>query len=294
MLQEQKKSGLEETRQTHEADRFAVDGIRVDDALRSSVIDQMARHSSVRSFDSGRPMPAGLTSVLVAAAQSGSTSSNFQSWSVVEVVDPERKQHMRKLCDDQAFIEEAPLFLAFCADVYRHKWVTNRQGYPFGSDYLELLLVSVIDSAIACQNAALAAESLGLGCCMVGAIRNRPRDVAEYLGLPKGVFATIGLAVGYPADRNEVKPRLPQRAIWHRERYSAESLEEAAMEYDERMAKTSIYEGRRVVVDDVTPAPEDDTDHYGWIEHTARRMARGNYLRRDLADFLRSHGFVLD
>lgn len=276
------------------ADRFVVDGINVDDVLRTPVIDQMARHSSVRSFDSERTLPDGLTSVLVAAAQSGSTSSNFQSWSVVEVVDPTRKRHMRELCDDQAFVEEAPLFLAFCADVYRHKWVTDRQGYAFGSDYLELLLVSVIDSAIACQNASLAAESLGLGCCMVGAIRNRPREVAAYLDLPKGVFATIGLAIGHPTDRNEVKPRLPQRAVWHRERYSMEPLEGAVSEYDERMAQTSIYKGRRVPVEGVTPAPEDDSGHYGWMEHTARRMARGNYLRRDLAAFLRSHGFVLD
>ncbi|GIQ65236.1 NADPH-dependent oxidoreductase [Paenibacillus cisolokensis] len=275
-------------------DRFSIDGLPVFEALRNPVIDQMTRHSSVRHFDPDRPLPEGLVEMMMASAQSAPTSSNFQSWSVVVIRDPERKRRMRELCDNQAFIEQAPLFLAFCADSYRHKYVTARQGYRFGSDYLELLLVSVIDSALAAQNAALAAESLGLGCCMVGAIRNRAREVAEFLELPPSVFATIGLAVGYPASPSSVKPRLPQSVVVHQEKYSPAGMEQGIDAYDKRMAQTDIYKGRRVRIPGVTPEPEQDTGHYGWAEHTARRMARGNDFRRDLAPFLKEHGFVLE
>ncbi|ALS26428.1 FMN reductase [Paenibacillus sp. 32O-W] len=275
-------------------DRFSIDGLPVFETLRNPVIDQMTRHSSVRHFDPDRPLPEGLVEMMMASAQSAPTSSNFQSWSVVVIRDPERKRRMRELCDNQAFIEQAPLFLAFCADSYRHKYVTARQGYRFGSDYLELLLVSVIDSALAAQNAALAAESLGLGCCMVGAIRNRAREVAEFLELPPSVFATIGLAVGYPASPSSVKPRLPQSVVVHQEKYSPAGMEQGIDAYDKRMAQTDIYKGRRVRIPGVTPEPEQDTGHYGWAEHTARRMARGNDFRRDLAPFLKEHGFVLE
>lgn len=275
-------------------DRFSLDGAPVFEALRNPVIDQMTRHSSVRSFDSGRELPEGVVEMMMASAQSAPTSSNFQSWSVVVIRDPERKKQMQELCDNQGFIGEAPLFLAFCADTYRHRQVTAKQGYRFGSDYLELLLVSVIDSALAAQNAALAAESMGLGCCMVGAIRNRAREVAELLELPHGVFATAGLAVGYPSRPSGVKPRLPQSVVVHREKYSADSMEEGIAAYDERMAKTDIYKGRRVRIPGVTPEPEQDTGPYGWAEHTARRMARGNEFRRGLAPFLKEHGFVLE
>ncbi|MGG4033888.1 nitroreductase family protein [Paenibacillus cisolokensis] len=275
-------------------DRFSIDGLPVFEELRNPVIDQMTRHSSVRHFDPDRPLPEGLVEMMMASAQSAPTSSNFQSWSVVVIRDPERKRRMRELCDNQAFIEQAPLFLAFCADSYRHKYVTARQGYRFGSDYLELLLVSVIDSALAAQNAALAAESLGLGCCMVGAIRNRAREVAEFLELPPSVFATIGLAVGYPASPSSVKPRLPQSVVVHQEKYSPAGMEQGIDAYDKRMAQTDIYKGRRVRIPGVTPEPEQDTGHYGWAEHTARRMARGNDFRRDLAPFLKEHGFVLE
>lgn len=275
-------------------DRFAVDGIPADPAVRTAVIDQIALHASCRSFDRGRPLPDGLVPVLAAAAQSASTSSNFQSWSVVQVTDSARKATLAGYCDDQAFIDQAPLFLVFCADTYRLRWLTRRQGYAFGSDYLELLMVSVVDSALACQNAALAAESLGLGCCMVGAIRNRPQDVAELLALPPGVFATIGLAVGYPARPPAVKPRLPQSVVLHREQYSTAGLEAGVAAYDERMARTSIYNGRRVPRPGLPPDAPPDSDPYSWAEHTARRMARGHEARRKLAGFLRRHGFGLD
>lgn len=276
-------------------DRYTIDALPVFESLRNPVIDQMVTHSSVRSFDPERALPEGMVETMVTAAQSASTSSNFQSWSVVVVRDPERKAKLQELCDNQAFVGQAPLFLVFCADTYRHQHVTRKQGYDFGSNYLELLLVSMMDSALAVQNASLAAESVGLGCCMVGAIRNRAREVAELLELPPGVFATVGLAVGYPAKpRGAVRPRLPQAIVAHEERYSLEKLEDGLAAYDERMAGTGAYEGRRVRIEGVTPNPEQDTAYYSWLEHTARRMARGNEFRRDLAPFLREHGFVLE
>lgn len=280
--------------QTTVKDRFTVDSLRVFEALRTPVIDQITRHVSVRSFESGRELPEGTVEMMMAAAQSSSTSSNFQSWSAVVIRDPERKQKMQELCDNQRFIGQAPLFIAFCADSSRHKWVTEQKGYPFGSNYLELLLVSVIDSALACQNAALAAESMGLGCCMVGAIRNHAREVSEFLELPDGVFATIGLAVGYPASKNEVRPRLPQSVIVHEEKYNTSTREEGIAAYDDSMVNTDIYKGRKIHIPGLTPDPEQDTAPYGWSEHTARRMARGNDMRRDLATFLKEIGFVLE
>ena len=63
----------------------------------------------------------------------------------------------------------------------------------------------------------------GLGTVFVGAIRNHPDRVAAELGLPPHAVAAFGLAVGVPdpAERAGVKPRLPQAAVVHRERYDA-------------------------------------------------------------------------
>ena len=71
---------------------------------------------------------------------------------------------------------------------------------------------SDVDAALAAQNAAIALESLGLGCCYIGAMRNDPERVAKLLGLPPQCFVLFGLCVGYATDqaRGEVKPRLAQ------------------------------------------------------------------------------------
>ncbi|WP_405064693.1 hypothetical protein OG474_42570 [Kribbella sp. NBC_01505] len=61
-----------------------------------------------------------------------------------------------------------------------------------------------------------------MGTVFVGAIRNKPLEVAAELGLPPNVFPVFGLTVGHPdrVDETAVKPRLPQDAVLHREQYS--------------------------------------------------------------------------
>jgi nitroreductase len=263
-------------------------------ALESPVIELMRRHRSVRFFDTGRALPEGTVETLVSAAQASSTSSNMQMWSVVVVADPEKRRTIQGYCRNQAFIGEAPLFLVFCADTCRLRHVAKRQGYAVRYGRVDFLLAAAIDSAIACQSAVLAAESLGLGCCMVGGVRNRAREVAKLLELPPGVFGSVGLAVGYPRRLNPLKPRLTPLAMIHIDRYSTERFDDAIDRYDAIMATTGIYDGRRVQVPNVTPPPERDTGHYGWAEHTGRRLHRGNASRHDVGPFLEDQGFELE
>jgi hypothetical protein len=69
--------------------------------------------------------------------------------------------------------------------------------------------------------------NLGLGSVFVGAVRNRPDEIAAGLGLPPHTVAAFGLAVGEPdpAENAAVKPRLPQAAVLHHERYDAASAD---------------------------------------------------------------------
>jgi hypothetical protein len=65
-------------------------------------------------------------------------------------------------------------------------------------------------------------------------MRNKPAEVAAELGLPPNVMAVFGLCVGWPdpAVPAEVKPRLPQTAVLHREQYSPAAEPEAIAAYD--------------------------------------------------------------
>jgi nitroreductase len=191
-------------------------------------------HRSVRGF-LPKVLPEGTLELLIAAAQSASTSSNLQLWSVIAVEDPAHKAHLSELAGQQGFIREAPLLLVWLADLARLTAIaTQRQSPVEGIHYVEEFIVGVVDAALAAQSAAIAAESLGLGCCYVGAMRNLPEQVAAALTLPPHVFAVFGMAVGYPDPAREtgVKPRLPQSVVLHRERYGSASQDADISRYN--------------------------------------------------------------
>ncbi|MFT4259127.1 NADPH-dependent oxidoreductase [Microbacterium sp.] len=202
-------------------------------------------HRSVRAFDS-RPLAPATVDTLIAAAQSASTSSNLQSWSVVVIRDESRKSEVAALAGDQQFIRDAPLFLVFVADWARGAAISRGRGEAAeGIDYFDSTLVATIDAAIAAQNAVVAAESLGLGAVFVGAVRNHPDELAALLGLPHASYPVVGVAVGWPDEHRpaRVKPRLPQSVVRHDESYAAASDDDLAV-YDEALRLFNQSQGR--------------------------------------------------
>jgi len=202
-------------------------------------ISLLLSHRSVRSY-LPKALPPGTIETLVASAQSASTSSNLQTWSVIAVEDPKRKARLAELAGSQKHIVEAPLFLVWVADLSLLEMIGERDKLSTeGLNYLEYLIMAVVDATLAAQNAFVALESLGLGGVYIGAIRNNTELVAAELGLPSKAFPVFGLTVGFPDPSivTEIKPRLPQAAILHREQYSSEAIPAAVAEYDQRMRK---------------------------------------------------------
>ncbi|TNC09283.1 NADPH-dependent oxidoreductase [Methylobacterium terricola] len=205
----------------------------------NDVVAALLAHRTVRAFRPD-PLPAGILETLVAAAQSAPSSSNLQTWSVVAVEDPEAKRRLSEVARGQRHVVEAPLVLVWLADLSRLEALGRERDRPTdGLDYLETLIVGVVDAALAAQNATVALESLGLGTVYIGALRNDPEAVAELLGLPPNVVAVFGLCVGWPdpARPAAVKPRLPQGVVLHRGRYDSTPATGAIAAYDAAMAE---------------------------------------------------------
>ena len=253
-----------------------------DSEIWSPVIDSLLQHRSVRAYLPD-PLPPGTLETLVAAAQSAATSSNLQTWSVVAVHDPARKSRLARLANNQKHIEQAPLFLLWIADLSRAARLGAAHGRTMATtDYLETFLVAVIDAAIAAQNAIVAAESLGLGTVYIGAMRNHPQAVAAEIGLPPGAMAVFGLCVGHPdpAAPAAVKPRLPQAAILHHERYDPTQEPHHVAAYDTRLQAFQNEQSMK---------PQ------GWSDLVLGRMAAIESMsgRHTLRDALHALGFPL-
>ena len=186
-------------------------------------INTLLEHRSVRDF-AATPVPAGALNSAISSAQSASSSSNLQPWSVIGVRDPHRKAELAMLSNRQVHIERCPLFLVWVVDHAQLRRIAGEAGLHLdGLDYLDAFLESVIDTAMAAQNAAIAFESLGLGIVFIGAVRNHALEFARVLSLPKTTFPLFGMCVGYPdpGSAQRVKPRLARRCVMHEETYAA-------------------------------------------------------------------------
>ena len=162
---------------------------------------------------------------IIAAAQSAPTSSNLQVWSVVAVRDPARRARLAELAGRQAHVRDSARSSWFGSPTHARLHALGAADGTVleGLDYLEPFMVGLIDATLAAQNAVVALESLGLGSVYIGGMRNHPEAVAAELGLPPHIMAVFGLCVGTPdpAAPADIKPRLPQAAVLHHERYDA-------------------------------------------------------------------------
>jgi FMN reductase (NADPH) len=250
------------------------------------VIEQIYRHASIRAY-TGEPVPRDWVEAIVAAGQRAATSSNLQVYSVVAVTDAAKRERLAQVCGNQAHIARAPVFLAWCADLSKLDRACELRGLAHVTEYVENFLVAAVDVSLVMQNAALAAESLGLGMCYIGAIRNNPREVIKLLHLPRLVFPLVGMTLGFSAGPGNIRPRLPLHAVLHWESYSRAGEDEALREYDQAMVATGIYDGRQVLA----PGRPEEMEDYGWLEHSARRVSQAH--RVELRDILREQGFEL-
>lgn len=158
------------------------------------------RHRCVRKY-SDKDVSEDLMSALVAAAQSAATSSTLQLWSIVSVQDPERREAIARMSDNYDHIRHAKWFLCFIADHYRLKLAAKAIGEGAeGLPYTEFFTMAVIDAALAAERLVCAAESIGLGICYIGALRNNAPGVKELLSLPDGTFGVFGLCIGWPEE----------------------------------------------------------------------------------------------
>ena len=72
------------------------------------------------------------------------------------------------------------------------------------------LMLAVTDTAIAAQNAVVAAESFGIGSCYIGDIMENCEEQRKLLQLPEYVFPAVMIVFGWPT-KQQMKRKKPER-----------------------------------------------------------------------------------
>lgn len=241
----------------------------------NEMIENLLSHRSIRKFKSKQLNQQQIESI-VSSAQHASTSSYMMAYSIIGVTDESKKEQLAEITG-QSYVKHNGHFLIFCADLNRVTVKATSDEYENMLDNLENsehFLVSAIDAALAAQNAAIAAESMGLGICYIGSIRNNIAAVDELFHLPKHVIPLFGMAIGYPAHHPESKPRLPIDAVYFENGY--QDHKEALDRFDEKIGK---YYAKR------SENNRKDT----WTDQMKRRFQKT--IRMDVTDHVKNKGF---
>jgi len=199
-----------------------------------SVIDSLKSHRTIRKFTDKTIAPE-LMQELFLAEQGAANSTFLQGATIIRVADIASRKALAEFAGNQTYVESAAEFKAFCADLKRAGNYGRAYDMPFEGDYTEHFIIATVDVALMAQSLVAAAESVGLGICYIGGIRNKPHEVAALLQLPRGVYPVFGLCLGYPDQNPEIKPRLPLPVIVKNEVYNETGDEEAIAKYDEEI-----------------------------------------------------------
>jgi nitroreductase/FMN reductase [NAD(P)H] len=227
-----------------------------------------------------------LLRLLCACALSAPSKSDLQQGDILAVKDKAKQRAIAALIPDMPWIADAPVFLVFLANGSRLPQIARCRDKPFPNDHLDLFFNAAVDSAIVLTTFMRAAAAVGLGCCPISAIRDRPDVVSELLALPERVVPVAGLCVGWPAEAGGITPRLGLETMLHEDCYGTGELVSQIDAYDRRRERQRPYRRQR------DPERWGAAAVYGWSEDKARQYAEP--LRAGFGAFVRAKGFRLE
>ncbi len=177
------------------------------------VFEAIKTRRSIRHYKSEAIAEEKLNAVLEAARWAPSWA-NTQCWRFIVVRNNDTKARLADALTPwnpaHEAIKEAPIVIVVCAEqgksgFYKDAPVTDKGDW------------CMFDVALATQNLALVAHSLGLGTVHVGAFD--AQKVAQILNVPQGVAVVEVLPLGHPAKEAKTPKRKELSELVFRENY---------------------------------------------------------------------------
>jgi len=171
------------------------------------VLEAIRGRRSVRVF-TDQPVSDEEVKTLIDAALNAPSAGNIQPWEFIVIKKAEVKRRLVVAALNQTFIEQAPVVIVICAN-------TKASGSGYGGRGVTLYCIQ--DTATATQNILLAAFSMGLGTCWIGAFKEE--EVRAVLGIPEGFRPVAIIPVGHGMGNPPKHPRRPLNEVVHYEAF---------------------------------------------------------------------------
>lgn len=151
----------------------------------------------IRNF-SDSPVPDELVVRLLEAAHFAPSAGNLQPWQFYVIKSKAVQQEICKRCYPVSWLTTAPLMIVVVADL-------NKSSFRYHERGAELYCLQ--DTAAAIQNLLLAAASMDIGACWIGAFSEE--NMTDILQLKKDLRPVAILPIGYAAESPEGPGREP-------------------------------------------------------------------------------------
>ncbi len=208
----------------------------------NETIDTLLNRRSIRAFSS-EAIDEDTVATLETVAQRAACSQFLNDWSAIKITDSSIKQKLSEI-GNQTYIATAPLLYVFIIDQHRNAAIARKNGIDVDTSSDEFMLKTRYrftqaqnDVILALHAMETAAESLGLGCVILGSILNSRTQLIDILNLPEYTYPVLGLAIGKPAQNPELKPRMSTNMQIFENTYPADDAEllENLADFDARV-----------------------------------------------------------
>lgn len=166
----------------------------------------VAARQSDRAYDTTRTVEPEKLEQILEAARLAPSACNAQPWKFVVVTDPQLAKEVGKATAGlgmNKFAKDAPVHILVVEESMN---ITSFLGAKIKDKYFPL-----IDIGIATSHITLAAESLGLGSCILGWFDEK--EIKRLTGIPASKRLLLDITIGYPVKPKRKKSRKDKSKI---------------------------------------------------------------------------------
>ena len=174
--------------------------------MMNDFLQLVAARQSDRAYDMTRPVEPEKLAQILEAARLAPSACNAQPWKFVVVTDPELSVKVGKATAGlgmNKFAKNAPVHILVVEESMN---ITSYLGAKIKDKYFPL-----VDVGIATAHITLAAESLGLGSCILGWFDEKA--IKQLVGIPANKRLLLDITIGYPAKAKRKKSRKPLEKV---------------------------------------------------------------------------------
>ncbi len=176
-------------------------------------LELVKARQSDRAYDKNRPVEPEKLERILEAARLAPSACNAQPWKFVVVTDPELAIKVGKASAGlgmNKFAKDAPVHILIVEESMN---VTSLLGSKIKDKYFPL-----VDIGIAASHICLAAESEGLGSCILGWFDEK--GIKELVGIPQKKRLLLDITIGYSLKPKKPKVRKPKEKVVAYNKYS--------------------------------------------------------------------------